>query len=240
MITGSETIFDTRKKPWEGLGMSVADAPTSAQALRLAGLDWHVSQEPIMTEDNQIIPGYKANVRDTDRKILGVVTDRYKCVQNTEAFSFVDNLLGEGVRFETAGSLNGGKRIWLLARLPKEYIISGERISPYLIFTNTFDASGAVKVAITPIRCACNNSLNLCLASAKRSFSMVHTGDIKVKIKEAHDTLFMADDYMEQLGKEFEVLRAKKLSDEQVESYIKLLLPSDETDSPQQVKNIMR
>ena len=100
-------------------------------ALILAGLDWHVVQEPVYTGQNELVQGYKANVRDSDRKVLGVVTDRYKIVQNEEAFSYTDVLLGEGVRYETAGSLQGGKSVWLLAHLPHEYIISGERISPY-------------------------------------------------------------------------------------------------------------
>lgn len=77
------------------------------------------------------------NVRDTDRKVLGVVSDRYKVVQNVDAFSFTDELLGKGVRYETAWSLQNGKKVWLLARLPREYIIAGERISPYLVFSNT-------------------------------------------------------------------------------------------------------
>ena len=85
-------------------------------------------QEPVYTGQNELVQGYKANVRDSDRKVLGVVTDRYKIVQNEEAFSFTDALLGEGVRYETAGSLQGGKSVWLLAHLPHEYIISGERI----------------------------------------------------------------------------------------------------------------
>ena len=77
----------------------------SKDALRLAGLDWNVVQEPIYTEFNEVVEGYKANVRDTDRKVLGVVSDRYKVVQNADAFSFTDELLGKGVRYETAGSL---------------------------------------------------------------------------------------------------------------------------------------
>ena len=78
-----------------------------------------------------MVRGYKANIRSSDRKILGVVSDRYKVVQNTEAFSFTDELLGRGVRYETAGSLQEGKKVWILARLPREYIIAGERISPW-------------------------------------------------------------------------------------------------------------
>jgi len=73
---------------------------------------------------------YKANIRDIDEKVLGVVTDRYRIVQNHEAFAFTDALLGEGVKYETAGSLNEGKKVWLLAKLPEKYIIGGEKIDP--------------------------------------------------------------------------------------------------------------
>ena len=100
--------------------------------------------------------------------------------------------------------------------------------------------SGLVKVAITPVRVVCNNTLNLALETAKRSFSMIHTGDIREKMKEARDTLFMADEYMESLGKEFEILRKKKLTDDEVRNYIELLIPSDEESSVIQLKNIKR
>ena len=168
MAANVETMFYVREKPWHGLGTKVMEAPTSKDALILAGLDWKVQQKPIFTESNQLIPGYKANVRDIDNKALGVVSDKYKVIQHDEAFAFTDALLGEGVRYETAGSLKGGKTVWMLARLPQEYIIGGEQICPYLVFSNTHDGSGAVKVAMTPIRVVCSNTLNLCLSSAKK------------------------------------------------------------------------
>ena len=237
MAANVETMFYTREKPWHGLGIRVEEAPCSEDALCLAGLDWQVLQEPIYTDTGEIIPGYKANVRDRDRKVLGVVTDRYKIIQNHEAFAFTDTLLGNGVRYETAGSLQEGKRVWILARLPREYIISGERISPYLVFSNTHDGSGAVKVALTPVRVVCNNTLNLALQTANRSWSMIHTGNIKDKIQEAEDTLFMAEEYMDRLGKEFEQLRRQKLTDSQVREYIEQLLPMEKDATPIQSKN---
>lgn len=227
MAANVETMFSTREKPWHGLGTVVAEAPASADALKLAGLDWRVEQMPIYTPHGKV-EGYRANVRDTDGQVLGVVTDRYKVIQNTEAFAFTDELLGSGVRYETAGALQGGKKIWLLARLPKEFIIAGERISPYLVFSNTHDGSGAVRVAVTPIRVCCNNTLNLALSTAARSFSMVHTGDVKGKVAEARQTLFMADTYMENLGREFERLRRQKMTEQQVKEYIALLLPMED------------
>ncbi|WP_027295739.1 DUF932 domain-containing protein [Robinsoniella sp. KNHs210] len=240
MAANVETMFYIRNKPWHGLGVRVMEAPDSREALVVAGLNWNVMQESIYTDTNELIEGYKANIRDSDRKVLGVVTDRYKIIQNREAFAFTDELLGEGVRYETAGSLQGGKKVWLLAHLPHEYIISGERISPYLVFSNTHDGSGAIKVALTPIRVVCQNTLNLALSNAMRCWSMIHTGDIKGKVKEAKDTLFRAEKYMGELGKEFENLRRKKLTDKQVLEYIENLLPVEDGSTPQQIKNIKR
>lgn len=240
MAANVETMFYVREKPWHGLGIRVEEAPTSKDALFMAGLNWAVNQEDVYTDFGEIIPGYKANIRNTDRKVLGVVTDRYKVIQNTEAFEFTDELLGKGVRYETAGSLQEGKKVWLLARLPREYVIDGERISPYLIFSNTHDGSGAVKVAITPIRVVCNNTLNLALSTAKRSWSMVHTGNIEEKLQEAADTLFLADEYMTELGKEFEKLKSIEVTDDQLKAYVEALLPLEKDATPTMVKNIRK
>lgn len=240
MAANVESMFYVRETPWHGLGTRVQEAPSSSEALIKAGLDWNVVQEPIYTETEELIEGYKANVRDSDRKVLGVVTDRYKVIQNQEAFAFTDELLGEGVRYETAGSLQGGKKVWLLAHMPHEYIISGERISPYLLFSNTHDGSGAIKVALTPIRVVCQNTLNLALSQASRSWSMIHTGNIQNKLQEAKDTLFMAEKYMDNLGKEFETLRMQSITDKQVMEFIEILLPIEDNATFQQKRNMKR
>ncbi len=240
MAANVESMFYTREKPWHGLGTKVDEAPTSKEALELAGLNWKVLQKPIYTSSGTLIEGYKANVRNTDQNVLGIVTDRYKVVQNDEAFKFTDDLLGAGVRYETAGSLQDGKRIWLLAKLPHEYIIGGEQISPYLVFTNTHDGSGAIKVAVTPVRVVCSNTLNLALSTAKRSWSTIHTGDINGKMDEARETLQLANKYMHCLGKEFNNLQQKKISERKVMEFIEELLPEPENASYQQKRNVAR
>ena len=241
MAANVESMFYVREKPWHGLGTMVAEALDSASALRLAGLDWNVIQKDIMTVDGDgTIPGFKANIRDTDGNVLGIVTDRYRVVQNAEAFSFTDALLGEGVRYETAGSLQGGRRTWVLARLPHQYIINGEEITPYLVFMNAYDGSGAIKVAMTPVRVVCQNTLNLALSTAKRSWSFNHTGDISGKLDEARDTLLYAGQYMTELGKTFGKLGQMKLSDGKVTEFISALIPDAEDGSPQQRRNIRK
>ena len=201
MSANVETMFFTRVTPWHGLGTRVEEAPGSKEALVLAGLDWKVVQKPIFTEDGLPVNGFKANIRDRDSQVLGVVTNRYKVVQNEDAFAFTDKLLGEGVTYETAGSLQDGRRTWILAKLPQRYIISGDEITPYLVFMNSHDGTGAIKAAMTPVRVVCQNTLNLALSTAKRSWSTNHTGDIKGKLEDARNTLLYADLYMGELGK---------------------------------------
>lgn len=238
MAANVETMFYTREKPWHGLGTRVETAPTSKEALQLAGLDWKVIQKPILTEDGSLIEGFKANVRDRDQKVLGVVSNRYKVVQNEEAFAFTDALLGEGVRYETAGSLAEGKRTWILAMLPHKYIIAGDEITPYLVFMNSHDGSGAIKAAMTPVRVICQNTLNLALARAKRSWSTNHIGDISGKMEDARNTLQLANRYMVELGKGIEQLQRVKLSDKQVLEFVEEFFPVSEDMSTQQKKNM--
>lgn len=233
-------MFVGRERPWHGLGTMVEEAPDSREALIAAGLDWDVVQRPVFTQDGVKVPGYFANVRQQDGSILGVVTSRYKVVQNRDAFGFTDALLGDGVRYETAGSLMGGRKTWILAKLPTRYIIQGEQILPYLVFSNTHDGSGAIKIAMTPIRVVCNNTLNLALDTADRSWSIHHTGDIAAKLEDARETLFMAEDYMNELGKGFEDLSRKRLTDAAVDEYIKELLPIADDASETTEKNILR
>lgn len=240
MAANVETMFSVREKPWHGLGTIVAEAPDSKSALELAGLDWNVIQKDIITADGTEIDGFKANVRDSDDSVLGIVTDRYKVVQNREAFAFTDALLGEGVKYETAGSLQGGRRTWMLARLPHQYIISGDEITPYLVFMNSHDGTGSIKVAMTPIRVVCQNTLNMALANAKRSWSCNHTGDIDDKMAEARDTLLYANKYMAELGKSIDKMQQIKISDKKVYEFLDELFPISEVATYQQKKNILK
>ena len=229
-----ESLFYVRETPWHGQGVRVEEAPSSTDAIRLAGLDWKVQQEAVYTENGIRIDGTKANVRDKDGKVLGVVGSKYQIVQNEDAFKFTDALLGEGVKYETAGSLKDGRTIWLLAKLPNKYEILGDAVDPYIVFTNTHDGSGAVRVAMTPIRVVCNNTLNMALKGAKRTWSTRHTGNIESKLDDALETLAFADEYMKATQKTFEDLYKIKLSEFEVRNAINNIVPINEEVMTQQ------
>lgn len=229
-----ETMFYTREKPWHGLGTRVEEAPTSLDAMRLAGLNWDVEAKPISLQgESDAIPNVFANVRTSDNAVLGIVSDRYRIVQNVEAFAFTDTLIGGDVHYETAGSLNGGRRVWLLAKMPEQKILDDD-VSPYLCFSNTHDGTGAVKVCMTPVRVVCNNTLNFAISKAKRSWSVKHTGDISMKIKEAQDTLELAKRYMLALNEYAEKLTEIRIDEEALAIALGKVFPKKENASPRE------
>lgn len=243
MPANVESIFyvsneeNNRFVPWHGLGTSVEEAPTSNDAIKLAGLDWRVESKPIYAEGNIEIPGYRANTRDKDNKILGIVSDRYQIVQNEDAFAFTDALLGMGCKYESAGSLRDGKTIYLLAQMPKVKIL-GDDVDPFLCFTNNHEGTGAVRVCMTPIRVVCQNTLNLALNTAKRSWSTKHMGDMVAKVREAEETLGLANKYMQMLGEEADKLACKKVTNEQVQEIINDLFPINDDDTDRVKRNM--
>lgn len=223
MPANVETMFSVRETPWHGLGRIIMDAPASREALELAGLDWQVESRNIYSDTGAMIPGYRANVRSTDDAVLGVVSDRYRIVQNEEAFQFTDDLLGEGVTYETAGSLQGGRKVWMLARLPRKYLIAGDQVVPYLVIFNSHDGSSGVKVAMTPIRVVCQNTLNLALNTAKRSWTARHTENVLLRVQDARETLQLDSNklyenivYLEMRSRGYEV-QVGKLDDTEID-----------------------
>lgn len=237
MSANVETMMYVRETPWHGLGTMVQEAPTSKEAIELAGLDWIVEGKPIFDSHGNEIKGYKANVRNTDDSVLGVVSDKYKIVNNHEAFDFTDSLIGEGVTYETAGSLRGGKTIWLLAKMPERDIV-GDKFDPYICFTNSHDGLGAIRVCMTPIRVVCNNTLNMALRSAKRSWSTRHMGDMNSKLAEAKETLGLANHYLDELGVVADKLANEKMTDGDIERALDIMYPVSEDMTDRKKRNI--
>ena len=238
-----ETMFYTSNEengrfvPWHGLGTPVEEAQTSKEAIKIAGLDWTVEAKPIYNDKGIEIPGFKANTRDIDDKVLGLVSNRYKLVQNSEAFDFTDSLIGGDVRYETAGSLLGGKRIFLLARLPEKKIL-GDDFDNYICFTNSHDGTGAIQACMTPVRVVCQNTLNLALGNATRKWSTKHIGDIESKMEEARQTLKLAEDYMDNLAVVADQLANTTVTESEVAAIIDELYPISEDASDRTKRTI--
>ena len=233
MPAGVESMFSAKETPWHKIGNVTEGALTSSEAIEKAGLDWTVSIRGLATfqEDNNTdvsslidVPDHYATVRDTDNTVLGVVGNRYTPIQNIECFDFLDTVLDDSeAKYETAGSLYGGKIVWMLINLGKDVVVGEDRTVPYLLLTNSHDGSTAIKGMTTPIRVVCANTLSLALKDNVTSFGFRHTNNVHNKITQARKLLEINYKYIDNFQEEVE-----KLIEQHVErdDYFKIL---DET-----------
>lgn len=218
--------------------VDISSAKSVDDALMLAGLDWNVESKFLYDENGYPYDKFRANIRQSDNKLLGIVTEKYNIVQNKVALDFVDGLVNEGFEFDRAGQFRGGRSIWVMGKLPETKIL-GDDISNNIVFVNSHDGSSGVKVMMTPIRLICSNMMNLALRKADRIWATKHTGSIYTKLEEAKYTLGLANSYMDELNLEAERLSNIKISDSDVEAIFDSIYPIDKNkDSERKITNI--
>jgi len=193
-----ESMFYAGEVPWHGLGKKVAGLQTAEEAIAAAGLDWEVELVPIFTKNGEFkkVPDRMAVRRMKDQRVFGLVTPKYTPIQNHEAFQFFDSVVGEKKAiYETAGSLRGGERVWVMANLKGTLDIRGDEIKRYLILMNSHDGSLALQMFFSPVRVVCMNTLRMALASAAQSFYSRHTSGIMDRVHDAQEILGLAHKY---------------------------------------------
>lgn len=241
-IEWDDRMFSVREVPWHQLANCTIldDAPDSETALIKSGLNSAVDKRPLQLASGAPVPGYWATVRATDEKVLGVVRGRYQILQNREAFAWTDALLRNyGVVYETAGSLFGGKQIWLLARMPESLRLLGDEVQTYVLLTNRHDGLGAVTAAVVPVRVVCQNTLNLALSRAHRTWTTRHTGSMTAKLEEAQRTLELTTRYTAELQNMAESLAKINIPTNAWQGIVQELLPiSDNVPSVGVVRRI--
>lgn len=188
-----ETAMFFSKPAWHGLGVVLDHAPTSSEALTQAGLDWTVAKQSIQLVDGDVIDDQFALVRQSDRRVLGVVGSTYEPVQNATAFAAVDEVLGGEVFYESAGSLRNGKTIFILAQIGETQVSSDDRLIDYLLLTNNHDGTQKVRIFPTQVRVVCQNTLNLSLRRQRGlrnpSIQLTHTKSFSQRLEEAKGSL---------------------------------------------------
>ena len=208
-------------RPWHGLGVVVDKAPTQVDAIKLAKLDWTVEKLPLFAKRNNNIvdiPDRYALTRMDTKYCTGVVMDRYEIVQNVEAFSFVDDIMKSekgAVHYETAGSLYNGKKIFLLVKMPTSKVLD-DKIENYLFFTNSHDGLNAVKAGISNVRVVCDNTLQMAMRGATRTWSAHHTKSVKSRQEEAIRTLKLASSYIKEMSKIAETMAGIKVNPDKI------------------------
>lgn len=237
-----ESMMSVREKPWHGLGTVLADPPTIEDGLRLAGLDWTVSRRRLFTLDGKQAPAF-AIVRDSDGSVLGAVGERYQPLQNVEAFQFFAPFIESGeAKLETAGSLAGGSRVWVLARLNRSpmQIAPDDEVVKYLLLSNSHDGSLAVRVGFTPVRVVCNNTLTLAHASKDSQLIRVkHSSGVLTNLQNIRDTVDAVNARFEATAEQFRRLAVKDINQADLERYVRRVLGAGDKQPSSRLRNII-
>jgi phage/plasmid-like protein (TIGR03299 family) len=190
-----DTMAYVGEKPWHGLGVKMDKVMTSAEAIKAAGLDWEVKKFPVFAqldaEKAVELPWKMATVRTDKMLPIGDVGQAYTPVQNREAFSFFDAVVGvKEAMYHTAGSLLGGERVWILAKLPGYVKTAKDDVSEkFLLLVNTHDGSRAMYMMFTPIRVVCQNTLNAAAGGSEIKAWVRHTKNVGTKMDEVRSKI---------------------------------------------------
>ena len=228
--------------PW-AIGVDVSDCETSKDVMKKAGLDFIVDKCDLMarmpwgpkrnnvvnelagefSHDGYIyreLVGAYATYRADNSQPLGLVGSKYEVVQNIDAFRFFDDAIGNGVRWDRAGILNGGTKIYVSAKLPFDMHVGDDPVENYLVFSNSHDGTSAVNIMFTPVRVWCTNKLNSARKSADSTIRLRHTPNVKKQLDNGAYVLNVAKQYAKDTEEFYNSLLKIKMSDEDVMKYI--------------------
>tara|TARA_R100000234_G_scaffold46829_1_gene28010 strand:- start:25492 stop:26442 length:951 start_codon:yes stop_codon:yes gene_type:complete len=224
-----ETMAYAGKIPWHGLGTQVDSSISPEEMRKKAGLDWEVQKHPFLNPiTGEVSQDWFTLVRDSDGKEFGPAGKSYVPVQNHEALDFFERFTSSGkMTLETAGALEGGRRVFVLAKTTSSFVLGKEdKVDSYLLCYHPHIWGQSLKIMWTPIRVVCMNTLVMALGqeNAATSFRMPHVrafdADMQMKAEQA---LGLADAQLEQFRSSSEILSSKEYTDQAVWKYFATL-----------------
>ena len=235
--SGEFAFYSVKERAWWDGGQVSETYEDSLTVLKKAHLDFPVIKAP----DTYHFPSGKKEVSESSfftfrgdtEVILGTgIGAGYQVVQNAEAFAFFDAIVKEeGIKYETAGALGKGQRIFITAKLPG-YIKVGNNdiIEKYLFLTMSHDGKESITAAFTPIRIVCNNTLNAALSNCSNVVKIKHTENVQEQLREAHKIMGMVNTLSPIMDQVFNHWAKVRITDREVQRLIQIALaPNRET-----------
>lgn len=234
---GQASFFYLDEEPWHGLGTKLDRPATAEEAIAAANLDWTVKTVPLYFTGQQgavRIENKYATVREDlwdrpDCQALGIVSSQYVPLQNRDAFKFFDPIVGQKAAvYHTAGVLDGGKRIWILAKLPDNIRVIGDDIvDKYLLLSNSHDGSSAVAIKFTPIRVVCDNTLTMALNNGP-TLRIVHTLNMQQRLRQAKELLGIVHTQYGTIERDFQAMSKIRMNSQRLNNYFNAVFPDPE------------
>lgn len=236
-----ESMMYVGDEPWHGLGNAIPSGKELSieEAIVAAGLNWEVGLKHLYTEDRIGIHGHYATYRKSDNSILGVVGADYTPLQNREAFNWFQPFLDvKAATLETAGSLKGGKVVWILAKGKNkpEQVIKSDEVRNYILLSNSHDGSLAVRAGFTPIRVVCNNTL--CRAhesEASRLLRVRHTARVVDNLESIREIMNLAQKEFIATIEQYRALASKGINASDLEKYVRVVFDLKEDSKSKKV-----
>ncbi len=223
---GSTAFATVRLDAWHRLGTVTTGCMTAEQVMTTALLGgWNVRTAALQAVETtpdgvRLLPvadqvaTVRTNPVSGSPDLLGVVGKDYKVIQNEECTELLDLLVdASGAHFETAGSLRGGRQVFITMKLPRTLRIAGvDDVDLYLAVTTSHDGSAALRIDATPIRIVCANTQRIALASSRGHYTFRHTTNVKGKIAQARSAIGLMWDYCDAFETEAEQMINTELS----------------------------
>ena len=227
-----ESIAWTNEKPWHGIGTEVKPNISVDAMLKAANLDWTVSKRAMQDVDGTPVEGFFSLRRDSDNKLLDVTGPDYTPVQNKPAFQFFDSFLKQGkATMEVAGSLNGGKMVWGLAKLGAGFALPGkDRVDYYLLAVIPHVQGKTLQFMSTATRVVCQNTIQMALkAGSANLFKHIHRAEFtEATMEEAQRVITASAESFAMFREHAETLAKKKMSQAASIDYLAAVFEPDE------------
>ncbi|MDZ5447660.1 DUF932 domain-containing protein [Micromonospora sp. 4G57] len=235
---GTAAFFTARQDAWHRLGTTTTSCLTAADVMTVAYLGgWDVRKEPLRTVDSDIpVPGRFATTRrhpkTGQREVLGTVGNTYQVVQNEQGCDLLNMIVdATGAHFETAGSLRGGREVFVTMKLPETLRIAGiDQMDLYLALCTSHDASRLGRILVTPVRVVCANTQRAAFANNTGDYTFRHSGDVVGKLAAVRDALRLVPAYLDQFQAAAENMIERQLDWEQLQRIAEQLWPLKDDD----------
>lgn len=227
MVANVESMAYAGKVPWHGLGEKVGNDLTPIQMARNAGLEWNVEKKPFINPvTGKPSTEWFVLVRDTDGQELSPCGRSYVPTQNEEALNFFQKFVKSGnMTMETAGSLDGGRVIWGLAKTSQSFELPGrDEVKSYLLLVSPHIWGKSLKIMWSGIRVVCQNTLMMALGAASEQFSAPHIREFDASVQQkAEEALGLADVRMEEFKEQATLLSGTRYKEEDLYKFWMLL-----------------
>jgi len=236
-------MYGSDKAAWHGHGTVVSGTPDAETAYHASGINWQVLKRPAECGGLEV-PGFFVTFRDDlpeteAARFLGVVQSRYHIIQNREVLDIADGLIGEGgAKFETLGSLWGGKRCYATIVLPGILKVKDDDVAKYLVIRWSHDGTTSIEGGITPVRVVCWNTLRAAFKAARDTVCIKHSANAYDKIEEARRILKLTDTYYNRVGEVFNRMADVTVNDRFVDAYLKAIIPGPESGNDKRAAGI--